>query len=232
MKKAIFLLFLLQLPFSTFAQNNYIGTDPFLPLFGTVSVNYERAILPRMSLSLNVGRKFGSGILTISGVDGDKLTTDDISFEGVRLLPEFRWYLSKENKGLTGFYTGLYYKYQTNNTQIASTFTPENGDPADVDIDLKIITNSVGLEIGYKLIILEKFYADFLIAGIGIAQSKLEVEAESEVPEGYFRELSGEVKRYFLLKGFKPDVLSQDRKLEADFALPSLRYGLRLGVRF
>lgn len=139
---------------------------------------------------------------------------------------------SKENKGLTGFYTGLYYKYQTNSTQIASTFTPENGDPADVDIDLKIITNSFGLEIGYKMTFLEKFYADFMIAGVGLAQSKLEVESESDVPEGYFKELSGEVKQYFLLKGIKPDVLVEDRRLEADFTLPSLRYGIRLGVRF
>ncbi|MCE2847508.1 MAG: DUF3575 domain-containing protein [Sphingobacteriales bacterium] len=232
MKKSFLIMLSVLLTQHVAAQNNFIGTDPFLPVFGTVSVNYERAILPRMSLGIGFGQKFSSGILEISGIDKERLKTDDLSFQGIRIVPEFRWYLSKTEKGLTGFYVGLYYKYQTNSCDVASTYTPENGSATDVDVDLDIRTNSVGLEMGYKLLVHKKFYADFLIAGVGLAKSELNAEAQSEVPDGYFDELSGEIKRFFVLKGFKPDMLNQDDKIKADFTLPSLRYGIKLGISF
>lgn len=232
MKKSLLIILSVLLSIHVDAQNNYVGTDPFLPLFGTVSVNYERAILPRMSMGIGYGQKLSSGILEISGIDKQRLKTDDISFQGIRIVPEFRWYLSKSDQGLTGFYVGLYYKYQTNSCNFASTYKPDSAAATDVDVDLDIRTHSAGFEVGYKLLIRKMFYADFLIAGIGLAKSELNAEAQSEVPNGYFDDLSAEIKRFFVLKGFRPDVLNQNNKVQADFTLPSLRYGVKLGVRF
>lgn len=232
MRKYVLIILSVFLAKHVAAQNNFIGTDPFLPVFGTVSVNYERAILPRMSLGIGYAQKFSSGILEISGIDKERLKTDDLSFQGVRIVPEFRWYLSKADQGLTGFYVGLYYKYQTNSCNFASTYKPDSAAATDVDVDLDIRTHSAGFEMGYKLLIRKRFYADFLIAGIGLAKSELNAEAQSEVPDGYFDDLSAEIKRFFVLKGFRPDVLNQDDKAQADFTLPSLRYGIKLGVSF
>lgn len=232
MRTSLLYLVFIMLSVPVSAQNNFIGIDPFQPAFGTVSLSYERSVLPRVSAGISMGRKFNSGILTISGLDGERLQSDDISFKGIRLLPEIRWYLSKDDKGLTGFYVGIYYKYQTNLSTISTTYTPDNAAPTEVDLDLKIRTHSAGLEMGYKLFAYKKFYCDFLIAGIGIADSKMDAEVVSEVPEGYFEDLSGEIKRYFLFKGINPDVLTRDKKVEAGFILPSLRYGFKVGIGF
>jgi hypothetical protein len=234
MKKAILLSLIAFITGTAAAQNNFIGTDPFLPLFGTVAINYERAILPRMSLGIGFGQKFSSGILEISGIDNERLKTSDLSFEGIRILPEFRWYMSKSDKGLTGFYVGVYYKYQTNNCAVSSIYTPDNvpATPANVNFDLRIRTHSAGLQLGYKLFAYKKFYADFLFAGIGLSRSELETEIESDVPEGYFDELSSGVKRFFILKGIKPNLVNRDDQLQATFTALSLRYGIKIGIGF
>jgi len=230
-KTLIFLIFLLNTVHVS-AQNNFIGTAPLQPVFGTVSLHYERAVLPRVSAVIGMGRKFNSGVLEIAGLNGERLQSDDISFHGIRLLPEIRWYLSKDDKGLTGFYVGIYYKYQTNLCAFSTTYTPDNAASTEVDLDLKIRTHSAGVEMGYKLFAYKKFYCDFLIAGIGIADSKLDAEVVSEVPEGYFKDLSGEIKRYFLFKGINPEVLTRKKSVEAGFTLPSLRYGINIGIGF
>lgn len=234
MKKAILISLFAFIAGGTFAQKNYIGTDPFLPVFGTVAINYERAIFPRMSLGIGFGQKLSSGILEISGIDNERLKTSDLSFEGIRILPEFRWYLSKSDVGLTGFYVGIYYKYQTNNCAVSSTYTPDNssGTPADVNFDLRIKTHAAGLQLGYKLFAYKKFYADFLFAGLGMSRSELETEIESDVPDGYFDELSGGVKRFFILKGIKPKLVNRDDQLQGTLTALSLRYGIKLGIGF
>lgn len=50
---------------TTMAQEkmNHISVDPFLPVFGTVQLQYERGINAKMSLGLSVGGKFSSGFL-------------------------------------------------------------------------------------------------------------------------------------------------------------------------
>jgi hypothetical protein len=234
MKKAILLSLIVFITGKAAAQHNFIGTDPFLPVFGTVAINYERAILPRMSLGIGFGQKLSSGILEISGIDNERLKTSDLSFEGIRILPEFRWYLSKSDKGLTGFYVGVYYKYQTNNSAVSSTYTPDNvpSTPANVNFDLRIKTHAAGLQLGYKLFAYKKFYADFLFAGIGLSRSELETEIESDVPDGYFDELSGGVKRFFILKGLKPKLVNRDDQLQGTFTSLSLRYGIKIGIGF
>jgi hypothetical protein len=234
MKKAILISMIAFITGKAVAQNNFIGTDPFLPLFGTVAINYERAILPRMSVGIGFGQKLSSGILEVSGIDNERLKTSNLSFEGIRILPEFRWYISKSDEGLTGFYVGVYYKYQTNNTAVSSTYTPDNvpSIPANIDFDLRIKTHSAGLQLGYKLFAYKKFYADFLFAGIGLSRSELETEIKSDVPDGYFDELSGGVKRFFILKGLKPKLVNRDDQLQGTFTSLALRYGIKVGIGF
>jgi hypothetical protein len=212
--------------------NNFVSTDPLLPAFGTVELHYERQILPRMSASIGVGNKFSSGLLKISGMDGDRIKSDDISFSGIRLMPEFRWYVNKADKGLTGLYVGVYYKYQINNSSISTDYTPSTGDDAKINLDISIQTHAIGLEMGYKLFVLNRFFADFIIGGIGLAKSDFDIEIKSDIPEGYFNALSNEVTNFSILAPVKPNVKTTEKAIEGDFLLPSLRYGIKLGIAF
>lgn len=214
------------------AQTNFVSTDPFLPAFGTVELHYERKVLPRMSAGIGIGNKFSSGLLKISGMDGDRIQSDDISFSGIRLMPEFRWYVSATDEGLTGLYFGGYYKYQTNNSSISSDYSPAVGDDAKVDLDISIQTHAIGLEMGYKLFIAKRFFADFIIGGVGIAKSNFDIEIKSDIPEGYFSALSDEVSNFSILEPITPNVETTEKGIEGDFLLPSLRYGIKFGIAF
>ena len=138
-------------PMSLFGYNNYISGDPFLPFFGTVQFHYERAILKKMSVEIGLGRKFNSGIFELSGINTSGIFINDLNLSGIKILPEVRYYLTKQDSGLTGFYTGIYYKYQTNFSHLTGTYTDKNNYTTDVNLDLKIISNTYGIEIGYKL---------------------------------------------------------------------------------
>lgn len=232
MKKTVFLLVLLIQTASVRAQKNFISTDPFLPIFGTVELQYERQVLSRMSISLGVGNKFSSGILEISGFDGDHLTSGDLSFSGIRILPEFRWYISKSDKGLTGFYAGAYYKYQTNTSSVKVTYRPDALNALDEQVDVDLQTHSAGIEVGYKLPIFKKIYADFIIGGIGIASSALDVNTEGQAPDGLMNEIAKEVRSIFPFDLFSPDLSLTNESIHSDFMLPSLRYGVKIGVGF
>jgi hypothetical protein len=217
---------------SSRAQSNFVSTDPILPAFGTVELHYERQILPRMSLGIGIGNKFSSGLLKISGMDGERIQSDDISFSGIRLMPEFRWYVSGSDEGLTGLYFGAYYKYQQNNSAISSEYTPAVGDDAKVDLDISIRTHAVGLEMGYKLFVAKRFFADFIIGGLGLAKSDFEIEIKSDIPEGYYNALSDEVRNFSILEPITPNVETTDGGIKGDFLLPSLRYGIKFGIAF
>ncbi|MFM8916407.1 MAG: DUF3575 domain-containing protein [Bacteroidota bacterium] len=214
------------------AQSNFVSTDPFLPAFGTVELHYERQILPRISAGIGIGNKFSSGLLKISGMSGERIQSDDISFTGIRVMPEFRWYVNTADKGLTGLYFGMYYKYQSNNSSISSAYTPVTGDDAKVDLDISIQTHAVGLEMGYKLFVAKRFFADFIIGGLGIAKSRFDIEIKSDIPEGYFNALSDEVSNFSILEPITPNVETTDGRIEGDFLLPSLRYGIKFGIAF
>jgi len=214
------------------AQKNFISVDPVLPLFGTAELHYERSLLSRFSVVMGVGNKFSSGLLEISGVNTDQIQTNDLSLHGIRLLPEVRWYVSADDKGLTGLYVGMYYKYQTNKCEMYGSYVPDTGKVTDVDLDFSIRTHGFGAEIGYKLSIYRKLYVDFIISGLGLAFSSMDLEERTDVPEEYFSDLSQEVKQVFLLNGLTPDLLITDQTLHGTFTLPSMRYGVKIGLGF
>ena len=130
----------------TAAQTNYISVDPFLPLFGTYQLHYERAILPKLSVSVGFGYKHSSGAFEINGIKTENINLDDIDFNGYKFLPEARWYWSKMEKGITGFYTGVYYKYQKNFSTITGQYTASDGSVVSVDMDLNMTSNTGGIE--------------------------------------------------------------------------------------
>ncbi len=113
-------------------EKNYIGVDPFLPVFGTVQVQYERGITENMSLSMNVGLKTSSGIFKLRGLETNKITTDDFNFRGFKIIPEYRWYVQKQ--GFTGLYMGAYFKYQNYRVDIKGAYTDNTSQNSAIDL--------------------------------------------------------------------------------------------------
>ncbi|MDP5081632.1 MAG: hypothetical protein NWP87_03175, partial [Winogradskyella sp.] len=77
------------------------------------SFSYERAIGKHMSVGLGVGFKSEDGLIQFSGIDTNRIQTNDITYSGYKLIPEFRYYINESIDGamLSGFYVGAYLKY-------------------------------------------------------------------------------------------------------------------------
>ncbi len=212
-------------------EKNYISIDPILPIFGTVQIQYERGISDKMSVGISVGLKTGSGIFKVSGINGDRISIDEFNFKGIKILPEFRWYTQKSRNRLSGFYVGAYAKYQNFTDEILGVYTDSNQMDSTIEIDANIVTFAGGLEIGYKLIIWERFFIDFLIAGPGVSINRIKLVEKQPVPEEFYDDVSDALSEYAVFDGLNLDFRINGNQ-DTNIVLPALRYGIKLGYSF
>lgn len=212
-------------------KKNHVSVDPFLPIFGTYQLQYERALGPNTTVGISVGIKTSSGIFEVSGIDVNRISTKDFNFNGIKLLPEFRWYIKKSPHGYFGFYTGAYAKYQNFKDGISGVYVDSNQQDNPILIDAKIRTIGLGVEVGYKLQVKKRFYIDFLIAGPGISFNKVQLQEVEPVPEEFYDDLSDALAEYGFFEWLNPDFRINGNQ-DTDITLPSFRYGVKLGYTF
>lgn len=103
-------------------------------------------------MRLGFGYKGKQGLVGLSGIDRPQLKTNDLTYSGLKLTPEFRYYLKEKENGMTtGFYFGAYLKYVNYKSDLVGTFINDQGESFDVAYDGKINVISAGLMVGYKL---------------------------------------------------------------------------------
>ncbi|WP_162086952.1 DUF3575 domain-containing protein [Chryseobacterium aquaeductus] len=209
---------------------NNISIDPFGLFFGSIQGTYERSISSSMSIGLNVGYKYNSGIFSVEGIDIDKISTKKFEFSGIKIIPEFRWYLEKG--GMTGFYIGGYLKYQNYKTPIEGIYTDNNYQTSPIDLVAQVKTTAVGLQVGYKLVIKKKFFADFLIAGPGFGSNTFEIKENKPLPQGFYNDLNDALEIYNLYDNYKLDVKFDTNQKTDKINLPTFRYGIKVGYMF
>lgn len=215
-------------------QKNHIMLNPFALAFGTFQVQYERAIGESTSLGLSVGAKTSSGILDTPGFNTFTVVTNDLSFSGIQISPEFRWYVQKTERSHTGFFVGAYYRYQNYKDDLLGTYTSSiTLEDTPLDIRTKVITNSIGFEVGYKLPIKKHLFIDFLIAGPGIAFNKVTIEERQALPIEFFTidAALAIIEEYRVLDALGTDVKFNEQG-EATFSIPAFHYGIRIGYSF
>ncbi|MFM1745448.1 MAG: hypothetical protein RLZZ630_1385 [Bacteroidota bacterium] len=213
-------------------QKNYVGIDPFLPLFGTFQPQYERAISPHFSAVIGVGYKSSSGLFEINGMQTESINLNDFGFNGFKILPEVRWYPGQTENGLWGFYTGVYYKYQSNKSNLTGTYRDNSGSDISVDLDLSLSSNTGGVEIGYKLRAYKGLFFDFIFAGLGVASHRVTVSENADLPDVFYQRFSEAAERYSILKDLEPRLNFTPQDLDTRVVLPNFRYGVKIGWAF
>lgn len=212
---------------------NHVSIDPFLLTFGTLQFQYEYQIGKNMSVGGSLGYKFSSGIFKAQGIQSPTLNTENIDFTGVKIMPEFRWYLNNE-QGIKGFYIGSYYRFFSYGTNISGSYVNNESSTNLIDLDVAINSHTIGFEAGYKIMLFKKkaFYLDFLIAGPGVSFNKVKFTENLEVADGFYSTLGQELSKYSILESLDIDDINIDKNKGFNITLPAFRYGIKIGYCF
>lgn len=147
---------------------NEISFEVLQVINGVYQLSYERYIWNNFTGSLAFGYKGKEGLIKHSGIDKERLKTDEVFYSGYQIAPEIRYYLKNtSNNNLNGFYLGLYYKYSNYKSELNGSYYTETGIPYDLEFDMKLDISSLGFLIGYKLPVTKHINIDFMIAGPG-----------------------------------------------------------------
>lgn len=212
-------------------QVNFELTDLPTAFF---SFSYERVIGKQLSVDLGIGFKSEDGLIKFSGIDTERIKTNDITYSGFKLIPEIRYYLKESSNGamLNGFYFGAYLKYSDFKSDLQGTYI----DSQDVSHLFKykgdITVTSIGFMVGYKLPVAKRFYVDFLIAGPGSGSYNFKLDNVIPPPDEFYDDLNTALENYSLLDLIDADFKFRNNKLKSTFGTVSFRYGISLGYSF
>ena len=117
-------------------------------------------------------------------------------------------------------------------SHLTGTYTDKNNYTTDVNLDLKIISNTYGIEIGYKLKIYKRIFCDMNIAGLGISKHHLSLSEAAALSEKFYTDLDLVAEYYSPLKDFNPDIYLSPKEKSIDFSTIHFRYGIKLWISF
>lgn len=200
---------------------------------GGLHLRYERKLGEHISAAISFGIKGEEGLVNLSGINTPKLQTSDITYAGFKILPEVRYYLSRTQQyNLDGFYFGAYMKYTQYNSDLFGVYTSDEGQESRIDIDASLQLITLGLGIGYKLALGERWNMDFMIAGPGATRHRYKLKNNLELPDEFYEDIIEALEDYsffdYLNSDFKFDV--KDKR--AKFLFPTFRYGVTIGYTF
>lgn len=240
MKKLTINLILLFLSINVFAQvdnsqdktQQEIGIVLTDLLNGAFEFRYERLIGDHLSVALSAGYKGNKGLIRLSGLDTDHIQTSDLTYSGLKIIPEARYYISKTKQGnMDGFYLGAYLKHSNFKSDLDGTYTNDDNENFDIEFDTKIKVTSVGLQAGYKFKFSNRFSIDFMIAGPGVGFHNYSITKQQSLPDEFYDDLNDALQNYSifdLIDGKFEFNSSDSNQLKTNFSSIAFRYGFTL----
>jgi hypothetical protein len=200
---------------------------------GTYSFNYERAAGKHISASLGIGYKTDSGLIKFSGLDTENIKSADITYSGIKLAPEVRYYIHEKGQMMfTGFYFGAYARFVNYKSDLSGIYIDSEDISHDFLYEGKINVTSVGFMVGYKLPLSNHFNLDFLIAGPGAGYYTFKLKDVIPPPDEFYDDLNSALEKYSFLDFLNADFKFKETNLKEKLTLPSFRYGLSVTYSF
>ncbi|MCE2611590.1 DUF3575 domain-containing protein [Flavobacteriaceae bacterium D16] len=210
-------------------RNSEIGITATDLINGAYLFTYERAFGKHIGVRLAAGYKGEEGLIKLSGIDRPQLQTNELTYSGLKIIPEVRYYLNEKKNGMTsGFYFGAYLKWVNYKSDLIGTFINSQDESFDVFYKGKINVASLGLMIGYKLKVSNRLGIDFLIAGPGAGNYNFKLDNVIPPPDEFYDELNEALKSYSIFDLINADFEFNDNKLRQNTVLPVFRYGITL----
>jgi hypothetical protein len=200
---------------------------------GSYQLRYERRVGKQMSVGLGLAYKGESGLINISGINRERLKTGNISYSGIKIIPDVRYYLKKTQQyELDGFYFGAYMKHFHFSSDINGTFLSIENTPYDIDLEAKVNVYSLGFMGGYKLAVSKRFNVDFLIFGPGTSRHDYRIKNNKPLPEEFYTQLNDALKDLSVYDFINTDFRFDYNGSKTGFNTASFRYGLTIGYTF
>ena len=200
---------------------------------GSYQFRYERKLGKHISVGLGSAFKGKEGLVSISGIDRERIKTDDITYSGYKLIPDVRYYLNKTQQfELDGFYFGLYMKYFHFKSDIEGTYITTYGETYSLDFDAKINILSTGLMLGYKLALSRRFNIDFMILGPGTSNHSYKLVNNKPVPDEFYEDFNEALKNFSFYDFVHGDFKFRQKDAKTSFSTFSFRYGLTVAYTF
>lgn len=210
-------------------------TNPMI--FGNKSIifGYERVLKNNRSFSINIGQ---TGFPSLNIIASDELKANTIlSEKGFHISGDYRFYLSKLNKYTAprGVYIGPYYGYNSFEKEHNWTLNSETFQ-GDVNSNLGLTINTVGVELGYQFVFWKRFSVDMILLGPGVGFYKwdlsLDTTLSAEDSALFFDKLNAALEERF--PGYEGTLGEGDFQKKGAKSTTSLgyRYMIQLGYRF
>ncbi|WP_299779578.1 DUF3575 domain-containing protein [uncultured Formosa sp.] len=200
---------------------------------GVYQFSYERYIWNNFTANLGLGYKGKKGLVKLSGLDGDRIKTDEIFYTGFQIIPEIRYYIKNTSrKPLSGFYLGAYLKYSKYKSDFDGNYISQEDEQYDFKFDMSTSVTSLGLMIGYKLPISKHFNLDFMIAGPGTGTYNFKFKNKKDLPDEFYDDLNTVLEDYTLLDLINSDFKFSNVNRSSKFSALSFRYGIAIGYTF
>ena len=204
--------------------------------FSNISLLYERGIIPRVSAGIGVGYKYAGTDPKMLQVNNSGIRVNMNKIKGFSVTPEARYYIrSCDPSKLEGFYAGVYLRYTGYKTTADFEYLPENNPAEYYHSDINMNEYGVGIQLGYQMIIKERFSIDFLFFGPRFSSYYLTYGFNQPPSEEFLNDLSEYLNEVVDRLGADYNVdIKQEGEANASstFSFANMRFGLSLGFAF
>ena len=156
--------------------------------------------------------------------------------QGFSITPDARYYIrSCDPDKLEGFYAGLYLRYTGYKTAADFDYFPENNPEEHYRSDIKMNEYGVGIQLGYQMIIKERFSIDFLFFGPRFSSYHLTYEFNQPPSEEFLNDLSEYLNEVVDRFGadYNVDIKKEgEANASTTFSFANMRFGLSIGFAF
>lgn len=204
--------------------------------FNNLSLSYERGIIPRLSAGIGFGYKYAGTEPKIFSVNNSKINADLEKIQGFSITPDLRYYIRTcDPSYLDGFYAGLYFRYTGYTSAANFIYEPDDSGTEYYTSDIRLNEYGLGLQLGYQLILWERFSIDLLFFGPRFSNYHFDYEFNQPPSEEFLDDLSEHMDEVIDRFGFDYNVeVKQEGEFKASstFSFANTRFGISLGFAF
>jgi hypothetical protein len=215
---------------------NVIKINSLAIPFNNIALVYERGIVSRVSAGIGVSYKVTGDAPSIFRKESSVIDSQFEQVKGFSITPEVRYYLRTcEPSLLDGFYGGVYFRYSLFNSGVNFTYTSPDNPVEKYRADLTRDEFGVGIQLGYQIMLWERFCIDFLFFGPRYSKHTLEYKFDPQPSEAFLSDLSDYLNEIVDQFGIDYDVdLETEGEYTAhtSFSFANMRFGLSLGFAF